>query len=87
MIKKWLLWRDVDVPYRFLPVVLRPQPNTTSTVSSGYMSVNVTSLQAPAQIGSNTPKQGNKFVVFNATVTNVNAKDRQVHATFFALHD
>ena len=55
------------------------------------MGVNVTQVPAPANIGPsslfNTPKAGYKFVMFNATVTNINATARNVDLHFFTLHD
>jgi HEAT repeat protein len=34
-----------------------------------------------------TPSPGNKYVLYNVTLTNTNAQDRQVSPLFFALHD
>jgi len=64
--------------------------NTSDNTKLGYMGLKVTSVPAPATIGSPyvyTPKQGYKFVMYNATVTNINATDRYVHTNFFTLHD
>jgi hypothetical protein len=64
--------------------------NTSDNTKLGYMGLKVTSVPAPATIGSPyvyTPKQGYKFVMYNATVTNINATDRYVNANFFTLHD
>jgi len=52
------------------------------------MSVKIANATVPTQIAlKTTPKTGYKFVAYNATVTNENATDRQVHANMFALHD
>lgn len=58
---------------------------TSNTSTSGNVDVKVISVTAPATIG--IPKQGYKFVTYNATVTNTNAPSRQVNVTFFTLLD
>ena len=63
---------------------------SNDTTKLGYMGVKVTQVPAPATIGSPyvyTPKAGYKFVMFNATVTNINATARNVDLHFFTLHD
>ncbi|MGZ4906696.1 MAG: DUF4352 domain-containing protein [Halobacteriota archaeon] len=70
--------------------------NTQTTQSAdnstklGYVGAKATQVPAPSKIGSPyvyTPKAGYKFVMFNATVTNINATDRYVNSTFFTLYD
>jgi hypothetical protein len=64
--------------------------NTAQNAAQGTMSVKVTQVPAPATIGSPyvyAPKHGYKFVMFNTTVTNINANSRNVHTLFFTLHD
>lgn len=63
---------------------------TDNTTKLGYMGVEAAQVPAPTTIGSSdvyTPKQGYAFVTFNATVTNINATSRNVHTSYFTLHD
>jgi Domain of unknown function (DUF4352) len=64
--------------------------NTSDNTKLGYMDVKVTSVPSTATIGNqsiSTPKPGYKFVMYNTTVTNINATKRNVHTSFFTLHD
>ena len=52
------------------------------------MSVKATQVPAPTQIANTyKPSPGNKWVMYNATVTNVNATDRPVWSGLFLLRD
>jgi len=64
--------------------------NTSDNTKLGYMDVKVTSVPSTATTGTqsvSTPKLGYKFVMYNTTVTNINATKRNVHTSYFTLHD
>ncbi len=61
-------------------------PNGTLTNSIG---ISAKAIPSPQQFDGSplTPSPGNKYVLYNVTLTNTNAQDRQVSPLFFALHD
>jgi len=67
--------------------------STTSTKSGsnvGTMNLEVVRVPAPATIGSPyvyEPKAGFTFIMFNTTVTNVDATSRNVDPLYFTLND
>ena len=53
--------------------------NTSSTSGGGgHMSIAAAAVTAPTVIDKHSPNQGDKFVMYNTTVTNVDARDRLV---------
>lgn len=57
-----------------------------SVPQSGAMVVTATKVATPA-IPYSTPKPGNKFVTFDCSVKNVNAKDRYISLSDWKLRD
>ena len=65
-----------------------PNTNTSPTATSpNTISITAKAVQSPQQFNVSTPSPGNKYVLYNVTLTNINARDRQVSPLFFALHD
>jgi len=62
------------------------QQNQTAQLNNA-ISIAAKSVESPQQFNVSTPSPGNKYVLYNVTLTNMNARDRQVSPLFFALHD
>jgi hypothetical protein len=62
------------------------QQNQTAQLTSA-MNFTAKSVQSPQKFGVATLRAGYKYVMYKVTLTNVNARDRQVDALFFTLRD
>jgi hypothetical protein len=65
---------------------------TQNTQDANALNITYKAAQVPQKWGSGnysgeTPKPGYKYIGYNATVKNVNAKDRSVAFNFFELRD
>jgi len=59
---------------------------TSAQQSATHISVSVAAAGTSMQVGSyNTPSSGNKYVLYQATVKNNDAKDLHVNPTYFTL--
>jgi hypothetical protein len=68
------------------------QNTTQNTQDTNALNITYTAVPVPQKHGSGnyageTPAAGNKYVGYNATVKNVNAKDKTVAFNFFELRD
>jgi len=95
-----MMKRYINMPLKYaLPLlfigalVLVSTTGCTTTQDANAMNVTaVKAVQVPQHWGSGlyageNPKPGNKFVGYNVTVKNVNAKDRSVGFNFWELRD
>ncbi len=63
--------------------------STQSGQSNNAVSISAHAVQSPQQFenGSVTPASGDEYVMYNVTLTNVNAQDREVQARSFTVQD
>ncbi len=66
----------------------KPTGNATQApVQVGVINITATPTQAPSQAGLFVPRQGEQFVYYNVTFTNINATERPASPLFFSARD
>jgi hypothetical protein len=65
---------------------LNKSTESAPATNSG-IEVTVKAVQSPNQIGTEAPRSGYRFVVYNTTVKNVNAPNRVITRNYFSLQD
>jgi len=63
------------------------QSTGSAPATNSGIDVTVKAVQSPSQIGTQAPRTGYRFVVYNTTVNNVNAPNRVITRNYFSLQD
>jgi len=63
------------------------QSTESAPATNSGIEVAVKAVQSPSQIGTQAPRSGYRFAVYNTTVENVNAPNRAITRNHFSLQD